>query len=246
MRARVNDRNEIINRFVKYLRAFGTPAFWPALAKGVMPTVEHIEAIRRLAPKTLIDVGANKGQFSLVARYLFPEIDIHAFEPLDSERRWFTAVVSEPVTLHANALGANARDAEFFVASRADSSSLFKPGVGQEDAYGVVCKASINVKVARLVESVDIDQMRRPILMKLDIQGGELDALKGAQDFLPTIDYIYCETSFVTLYDKQPLANDLVSYLIEQGYFLAGVYNQSQTREFGATQADFLWTRNAQ
>jgi FkbM family methyltransferase len=232
-----------INRFVKYARALSTPAFWPALAKGVMPTVEHIKAIERLAPKTLIDVGANKGQFSVMARYLFPDIDIHAFEPLDSERRFINAVVPPPVTLYSNALGARAGEAEFFVASRADSSSLFKPGAGQEEAYDVVYKSSINVLVERLADKIDVRQLRPPILMKLDIQGGELDALKGAHDLLPAIDYIYCETSFVPLYDNQPLATDLVSYLINCGFLLSGVYNQSQTQEFGATQADFLWTR---
>jgi hypothetical protein len=61
-----------INRLSKYLTALATPAFWPALARGVMPAVEHIEALKLISPKTLIDVGANEGQFSIVARHLFP------------------------------------------------------------------------------------------------------------------------------------------------------------------------------
>jgi FkbM family methyltransferase len=209
----------------------------------VLPTVEHIDAIKRLAPNTLIDVGANKGQFSTIARYLFPEIEIHAFEPLESECRYFESVVSQPVKLYSTAVGATPGRAEFFVTSRADSSSLFKPGVGQESAYGVVCASSITVPVARLSDIVDMSKLRRPILMKLDIQGGELDALQGAQDMLPYVDYIYCETSYVPLYDGQPLANELASYLIAQGFSLVGVYNQSVTKEYGATQADFLWAR---
>src|SRR5947209_386367 len=73
------------NRFKKYIIAATKPAFWPALRRGVVPAVEHIDAIESLKPRTLIDVGANKGQFSVVARYLFPKVVIHAFEPLECD-----------------------------------------------------------------------------------------------------------------------------------------------------------------
>ena len=116
-----------------------------------MPAVEHIEAIKRLNPKTLIDVGANKGQFSLVARYLFPEIEIHAFEPLERERKLLASVVSQPITIYATALGETEGEATFFVTSRADSSSLLKPGAGQKAAYGVALSSTITVPVARQV-----------------------------------------------------------------------------------------------
>lgn len=238
-----NRRSRAINRFLKYFKLAATPAFWPTLWRGVLPTIEHVDAIRRLAPKTLIDIGANKGQFSSLARYLFPDIAIHAIEPLESERRYFESVISQPVTLYPTAVGAKSGEAQFFVTSRPDSSSLFRPGVGQERAYGVVFESSIAVPVVRVSDLIEIERLRRPILMKLDIQGGELDALKGAESLLHFVDYIYCETTFVKLYDDQPLASDLAAYLIAMNFALAGVYNQSVTREFGATQADFLWVQ---
>jgi FkbM family methyltransferase len=208
-----------------------------------MPTVEHIDAIERLSPKTLIDVGANKGQFSLLARYLFPEIEIHAFEPLESERVLYQSVLSEPVKIYSMALGATAGEATFFVASRADSSSLLQPGTAQQAAYGVTTMRSITVPVARLKDVLDISILPRPILLKLDVQGGELEVLKGAENLLLLVDTVYCETSFVQLYENQPLANEIASYLIERGFALSGVFNQSVTRKFGATQADFLWQK---
>ena len=115
-----------MNRAVKYLTAGSKPAFWAALAKGVMPAVEHIQAIKTLHPKTLIDVGANKGQFSLIARYLFPDIEIHAFEPLEKERSLFSSVVHGNTKLYPVALAAETSTREFFVASRRDSSSLLR------------------------------------------------------------------------------------------------------------------------
>ena len=208
-----------------------------------MPAVEHIEAIKWLKPKTLIDVGANKGQFSLVARYLFPEVEIHAFEPLAHERKMLASVISQPIKIYETALSDTKGKAPFFVTSRADSSSLLKPGMNQEIAYGVTLASSTTVQTARLSDLIDVTKLPRPILMKLDVQGGELSVLKGAKRVLSAIEAIYCEVSFVQLYETQPLAHELVGYLATDGLFPTGVFNKSVTAEFGTTQADMLFSR---
>jgi FkbM family methyltransferase len=209
-----------------------------------MPSVEHIEAIGRFTPRTLIDVGANKGQFSLMARYLLPNIQIHAFEPLEAERKLYQSVVKKPTKLYATALGSMSGQATFFVTSRPDSSSLLQPATAQKSAYGVEVTSSITVSVVQLSHIIDITAMARPILLKLDVQGGELDVLKGAEDILPLIDTIYCEVSLVRLYERQPLAGEIVNYLAGHGFALRGVFNQSVTKAFGPTQADFLFERD--
>jgi len=230
-----------MNRAVKYLTAGSKPAFWAALAKGVMPAVEHIQAIKTLHPKTLIDVGANKGQFSLIARYLFPDIEIHAFEPLEKERSLFSSVVHGNTKLYPVALAAETSTREFFVASRRDSSSLLRIGTAQKMAYGVEHDSTQTVSVVRFSDILNGTDLSRPVLMKIDVQGGELSVLLGAAELLRHVDFIYCEASFVPLYDEQPLASQIVAYLLEKRFCLGGVFNQSVTREFGPTQADFLF-----
>ena len=209
-----------------------------------MPAVEHIEAIKRLNPRTLIDVGANKGQFSLVARYLFPEIEIHAFEPLERERKLLALAISQPIKIYELALGETEGDATFFVTSRADSSSLLKPGAGQQAAYGVALSSTITIQVVRLDNVFDLKNLPRPILLKADVQGGELSVFKGGKKFLSSVDAIYCEASFVPLYELQPLAPELISYLAAEGFLLNGAFNQSSTTQFGPTQADLLFCRD--
>jgi FkbM family methyltransferase len=206
-----------------------------------MPAVEHIEAIKRLNPKTLIDVGANKGQFSIVARYLFPDLEIHAFEPLEPERKLLESVVSQPLVIYETALSEAESEATFFVTSRRDSSSLLRPGVNQEKAYGVALSSTKNVVCGRLSRIVDASRLPRPILIKVDVQGAELSVLKGAQEMLSEVHAVYCEVSFVRLYEQQPLAHDLMFFLTELGFALRGIFNQSTTDQFGLTQADFLF-----
>jgi FkbM family methyltransferase len=233
-----------MNILKKYFKTASEPAFWPAIAHGVMPAVEHIEVLRSLSPRTVIDVGANKGQFSLVARYLFPSAQIYAFEPLESERRLYQSVVSAPIQMHSVAMGAEKGLAKFFVASRGDSSSLLEIGKSQEAAYGVTLSSTTTVGVERLENVIDPEALLAPVLLKLDVQGAELQVLQGAKKLLPLVDAIYCEVSFVELYERQPTAGVIVSFLDRHDFALSGVFNLSLTKQFGPTQADFLFSRN--
>lgn len=208
-----------------------------------MPGVEHMKALACVDIGSVIDVGANKGQFSLVVRSLFPDVEIHAFEPLETEFQIFKSVVAGPVKHYAMALGAEAAEAKFYITSRPDSSSLFKPGKDHEHLSGVMVSSSKTIQVLRLNDAIDVRTLAAPVLMKLDVQGGELDVLRGAADILPFIDTIYTEASFVSLYEHQPLAGEIIGFLAEHGFALRGVFNHSVEPKVGPTQADFLFVK---
>jgi FkbM family methyltransferase len=100
---------------------------------------------------------------SVVARYLFPAGQIHAFEPLEQERRRFETAVSGPVRLYNIAVHSERGNKKFYVTSRADSSSLLKPRDEQAAVWGVCC-AVLKVDTARL----DVSALPRPALLKMD------------------------------------------------------------------------------
>jgi FkbM family methyltransferase len=219
------------------------PPLWVPLLRGTAAGVEHIRALRSLKMGTCLDVGANAGQFSVLVRHMFPQADIIAFEPLAEAADCFALIMKgKNATLHRTALGATNGECILHVTDRADSSSLLSPGEGEARAFGVREARAERVSVARLSDLVRVAECKRPIFMKIDVQGGELDVLKGCGDALSAIDWVYVEVSYVTLYSGQPLASDIVRFLIERGFKLRGVFNQAETRAYGATQADFLFS----
>lgn len=230
----------------KLVRLLIQPRFTrPLLRFHVAAAIEHLEAIRYCAAATLIDVGANKGQFSLAFRGLQPIGRIVAFEPLPPAAEIYQRLFSgdDGVILHRVAISEHEGTARFHVADREDSSSLLKPGSGQAEAYGVSGSSTIEVDVKPLEGLVDLASLPRPVMLKIDVQGGELSVLKGCAR-LEHIDFIYVELSYVELYDGQPLFDEVATYLFQRGFKVGGAFNQSVTSRFGPTQIDVLFVQD--
>lgn len=231
-------------RLLKAAGLLASPRWIRAAAMHrVAAAVEHLDAIRLCDAATLIDIGANKGQFSLAYRALFPKGKIIAFEPFEESAQRFRQVFEgdAQVTLHGCALADVEDEATFHVTTRRDSSSLLKPGVGQSDAFHVHGEMQIKVPVKRLDQVIDMRALQPgPILIKIDVQGAELKVLQGCDD-LSFADFVYVELSFVSLYDGQPLFDEVASYLFTRGFEIAGVFNQTLTAKFGPTQVDVLF-----
>ena len=210
----------------------------------VAAATEHLTAIELCAANTLLDAGANKGQFSLAFRALRPDACIIAFEPLPDAAQTFERLFAgdERAELQRVALAAADGTAEFHVADRADSSSLLRLGEGQARAFGIRSEKTVQATLKRLDACVDVEVLAHPILLKVDVQGGELGVFEGCGR-LDAIDYIYVELSFVELYVGQPLFEEVTNYLSERGFKTAGVFNQVSTEEFGPTQVDVLFRR---
>ena len=77
------------------------------------------------------------------------------------------------------------------------------------------------------------------------MQGYELEALRGCGSLLAHFTWVYCECSFLPLYEGQALADEVIAWLRERGLRLVGVYNLAYDRGGQAVQADFLFQRAA-
>jgi len=109
---------------IKLARLLTFAAGRRGLRHGVAATVEHRQALGGLDVATVVDIGANKGQFALFATAVFPTANIYSFEPLEEAAVRFREVFGEDVTLFETAIGPREKETAIYVSQRVDSSSL--------------------------------------------------------------------------------------------------------------------------
>lgn len=236
-----------MTRFEKLLRIFSHPQWRRAwLQNRVAATAEHQAALSRLDCASVVDIGANRGQFSLAARRCFPAARIHAFEPLPEAGKTFQRVHAgaDKTHLHFAAIARQEGEATLHVSGRDVSSSLLPITSLQNQLFpGTAEVGTQKVPAGPLSTFLTPDELTAPALLKLDVQGFELEALRGCEDLLGYFAHVYAECSFVELYAGQALADEIIGWIRERSFALRGVYNMSYGRDGTAIQADFLFTR---
>lgn len=214
------------------------------LFHGVAASAEHYQVLANLDCRSVIDIGANRGQFALIARALFPDARIFSFEPLPQLAPIFKKVFAKDNNIHlySTAIGTEQTRIPMHISARDDSSSLLPIGEEQCRIFPGTEEIDVDdVAISPLHAQIDATQINRPALLKIDVQGYELKVLEGCAPLLSCFDTIYCECSFLPLYEGQALAHEVISWLQSRGFILQGVYNMSYDRSGKAVQADFLF-----
>jgi FkbM family methyltransferase len=206
----------------------------------------HERWLRQLRFRTVLDVGANTGQFVDEARKIAPDAFIYSFEPLrecfealrgaranDPRFRAFhVALGDEPgvVTMHRNAY--------------TQSSSLLPMAELHKTAFPETRHSSPEqVDVKRLDDVAAELTIERPMLLKIDVQGFEAKVIAGATETLRAADVIIVETGVESLYEGQALFDDVYRMLFERGFRYRGNHNQLLSPEDGRVlQADAFFT----
>lgn len=216
------------------------------LRHGVAATVEHAAALGALKPRTVVDVGANRGQFSLFALHAFPAATIVALEPLAVPAARFRRVFAgqQRVTLHHAALAPVSGQSTMHVSGHDDSSSLLPITATQGRLFrGTDEVGTETVRTGPLREFLDGRSIEEPALLKLDVQGYELEALRACGELLEKFEYICAEGSFVELYEGQVLADEMATWLRERGYELVRSYGAVSDESGRTIQTDMLFRR---
>ena len=220
-------------RLVKLLRLLAVRDYRRGLRHGVAAAIEHDAAFLAHEPRTVLDVGANRGQFALFALRRFPRARLICFEPLSQPAAVLRRVVGARVgvEVHEVALAAESGTASMHQSRDDDSSSLLPVTRQQQHAFpGSVEVARVDVAVRRLDDCVDPSALARPCLLKIDVQGAELEVLRGSREVLDAVDELIVECSFTELYAGQALADDVIGELRAAGFRLQGFASPTAAR----------------
>lgn len=224
------------NKINKYLRKFGVELhgvnYLQALAKGDFKKneLDFIQDYYGTKKITIYDVGANRGL--MIDEFLshFPAAAVHAFEPFQQ----FAEMLTEKhrgnhnITINQTGISNEAGTLTFNVNKSIDTSSFLsskKTGLNSDAQVETITKVEVPVTtIDSYSQKMNIEKIH---LLKLDIQGSELNALKGAQGLLAgkQIDFIFSETYFVQQYENQPSFFDIANYLLPFGYVMQDMYH---------------------
>ncbi len=207
--------------------------------------------LKKLGIRTVLDIGANAGQFAAGARSILPEARFYCFEPLRGPfgelQRWARQQASGSVTAFNLALGCHDGTARMFEhTNHSPSSSLLASTSLTAKLYPQTRPQAVTeVRVARLdgfIAESGLD-LPPPILVKMDVQGYEQRVIEGGKETLARARACIIEVSFDKLYEDQSTFKDIWQILDTLGYRFVGNLEQFCATDGHVVFADAVFVR---
>ena len=151
-----------------------------------------IEPININAKLIVFDVGANIGNYTTEVLSQFPNAMIFAFEPSESSRNKLIENHKAEMRIHIEAFGFSNEIAEKILYSDSPGSSISSLTKRNLKHFGIVMKNEEKVKVDTIDNYCKMNNMI-PNLLKIDVEGHELDVLLGALNVIGKISVVQFE-----------------------------------------------------
>ena len=181
--------------------------------------------LRHHSITTVLDIGANDGEWSAEMRRLLPQAQVYAFEPLaDHHEGLISRFKNDRHFQSFNvALGEKDGEAEIERSSFHPSSSLLPMAALHKELYPKSKETHKEKILIRRLDSIAQELTLTPnILVKMDVQGFEDKVIAGGKETLGKATIVIAETSFVELYKNQPLFGDIHDALRNIGFSYHG------------------------
>ena len=178
---------------------------------------------------TLVDVGANTGQFAWHFRSLRPDCLVYSFEPLeDCFHELQREMAGVPGFAAFNvALGDSEGEVDFYRSEFSPSSSPLSMGQAHKGLFPFTSEITFEKVTLRKLDSFAHSIMiRGGLLIKIDVQGAEAQVLRGGPRLLNRADAVIAEVGYLALYDGQATIGDIFSALAEHGLTFMGFVDQ--------------------
>ncbi|MBR0685659.1 FkbM family methyltransferase [Bradyrhizobium manausense] len=192
-------------------------------------------AKRGMTPKTIIDVGAFEGDWSKMARAIWPASRIYMIEPNRSKQDNLAGVARTiDATVFGDLLGAHdGTDVVFNVMST--GSSVY-------NERSPLDRTSENRQLKRL-DSL-LPPLEAPAFLKIDTQGYELEVLRGATRLLDRLSAILLEVAIIEINEGAPLLDEVVQFMRGIGFVAYDIMEiHRRPLDRATNQIDILFVR---
>jgi FkbM family methyltransferase len=196
---------------------------------------------------TIIDVGANAGQFCIAASRTFAAAKIFSFEPNPASFEQLTRTTASTPSISCRQLAIGDADGEISlrINSHSHSSSVLPLAESHKSAFPSAREVGEVQVPIRTLDGLFSAEIEHRSLLKVDVQGYEMAVLKGAADLLKKLDYVVLEVSFAPLYEGEATFDEICEEMRRAGMRLqapVGWLRDPKTGKF--IQMDALFCRS--
>lgn len=201
--------------------------------------------LNRFQINTIMDVGANVGQFGVdVRRHGFKGLLV-SYEPVQESFKILLQTVQKHQPWKAFQLGLGAGETELLInvsgnAGLSSSILEMKP-LHLENFPESATASSEKIAISTIDKQLEnIGLPSRNIMLKLDVQGYEAEVLKGASKSLSEIPLCYLEVSITPLYEGEISFLPILNQLSHFGHEVIDVFRGIKAKDGQLLQLDIL------
>lgn len=192
--------------------------------------VDYLAALRQsgFEPKVIYDIGACVLHWTNEAQRIWPDAEYIAFEAMDASEFLFK---ERGLRYHMGVLSdVSGKEVDFY-------QNDFHPGGNsyykENEEVNPDTVNYFNEQHRRRLKTVTVDAVRRlknfpnPDMIKMDVQGAELDVLKGAVETLASVNHIILELQVVEYNKGAPLKDTVIEYMDSIGFECRGIFSNN-------------------
>lgn len=207
---------------------------------GVMSMWWSIENLKKLGfqPRTILDVGAFKGEWTKRVKEIYPDASFLLVEAQPERAEEISTLVKDSPNLYfENSLVGAKSDDEVIFNVLKTGSSVFKQ-LHKTKTPG----KTVTLTTKTLDTLVERNGLKGGYFIKLDVQGYELEVLKGAASVLKETEVVLMEASLLNYNEGAPLLHEVIAFMRDLKFLPFDICEMQRKSEDGVlNQIDIIF-----
>jgi FkbM family methyltransferase len=183
--------------------------------------LKNMKESMHIEPKVIYDIGAGVLHWTKVAKEIWPDTNIYAFEAMDESEFLFQEI---NIPYHIGLLSdEDGKELEFYQnLDYPTGNSYYRENVEFSPMAEQIFTDSHKIRKTSVTLDTVVNKRKfpKPDLIKMDVQGSELDILRGAQETLKTCQHLILELQLVQYNIGAPLRGEVIEFLEKLGFYL--------------------------
>jgi FkbM family methyltransferase len=190
-------------------------------------------------PRVALDIGAYQGEWTVLCKRVWPGCSVLMMEaaPARMPRLRELASTLGGVDVQQALLGSSSRTSVAFYEQESASSVLPESAKAAQPSVGLCM---------RTLDEATLDTgFAAPDFVKVDVQGYELEVLKGGRKTLQAAEVVLLEVNLLEIYEGAPLLHEALCFMAAEGfraYDVCTLYRRPLDRALW--QMDMIFARN--